>query len=132
MADPELEAIRQRRMAEMMAKQGGGMPMGGGGGMQDAAAQEERKREVEEKRQAMLHQLLLPEARERLSRIALVKPDKARGIEDMIIRAAQAGRIGERISEDRLIGMLEQLNETQGRGPKVTMVRRKSAFDDDD
>ncbi len=41
-------------------------------------------------------QVLLPAARERLARIALVKPDKARGVEDLVLQAAQRGQIVER------------------------------------
>ncbi|KAJ7959264.1 DNA-binding protein [Quillaja saponaria] len=44
-----------------------------------------------------LSQLLSSEARERLARIALVKPEKARGVEDVIIRAAQMGQIAEKV-----------------------------------
>lgn len=42
-------------------------------------------------------QVLLPAARERLARIALVKPDKARGVEDLVLQAAQRGQIVERV-----------------------------------
>lgn len=46
-----------------------------------------------------------------MARIALVKPDKARAIEDMIIAAARRGQLGEKVSEERLIGLLEQVGE---------------------
>jgi hypothetical protein len=32
-----------------------------------------------------------------VSRIALVKPDKARGVEDVVLRAAQTGGISEKV-----------------------------------
>jgi DNA-binding TFAR19-related protein (PDSD5 family) len=32
-----------------------------------------------------------------VSRIALVKPDKARGVEDVLLRAAQTGGISEKV-----------------------------------
>eukprot|EP00958_Prasinococcus_capsulatus_P020686 scaffold2737_cov218-Prasinococcus_capsulatus_cf.AAC.4 len=32
-----------------------------------------------------------------VARIALVKPDKARGIEDMLLTAARRGQIGEKV-----------------------------------
>ncbi|KAJ0611745.1 putative PDCD5-like superfamily protein [Helianthus annuus] len=54
-ADPELEAIRQRRMQELVAQRGG----------------------ADERRQMMLTQILSSQAHERLARIALVKPEKA-------------------------------------------------------
>ncbi len=38
------------------------------------------------------------------------------------------------VSEDRLVSMLEQISEKQGggSGPKITIQRRRAAFDDDD
>ena len=44
-----------------------------------------------------------------MARIALVKPEKARAIEDMIIGAARRGALKEKVSEDSLIGLLEQV-----------------------
>ncbi|KAK9826281.1 hypothetical protein WJX74_005659 [Apatococcus lobatus] len=91
MADPELERIRQKRMQELMGGQGGGE-------MTPEAQQqkEEQRQSQEEQRRMMLAALLQPAARERLNRIALVKPDKARGIEDTLLRMAQRGQISER------------------------------------
>ncbi|KAI3511073.1 hypothetical protein L2E82_29786 [Cichorium intybus] len=131
MADPELEAIRQRRMQELMAQHGGG----GGGSQQNPdqqKAQDEAKREADERRQMMLSQILSSEARERLARIALVKPEKARGVEDVILRAAQMGQIAEKVSEERLISLLEQINTQTTKQTKVTIQRRRSVLDDDD
>ncbi|GLJ11364.1 hypothetical protein SUGI_0154020 [Cryptomeria japonica] len=61
MADPELEAIRQRRIQEMMAQRG----IGNSQGAEQQQAQEEQKREAEEKRQLLLSQILFSQARER-------------------------------------------------------------------
>uniref|UniRef100_A0A0E0L5A9 Uncharacterized protein n=1 Tax=Oryza punctata TaxID=4537 RepID=A0A0E0L5A9_ORYPU len=162
MADPELEAIRQRRMQELMAQRGAANPQNAG----QQKAQEDAKQEAEERRQMMLAQILSSEARERLrdhhyslrnhfihflvfnndnrlgkilgfnpekvSRIALVKPDKARGVEDVLLRAAQSGGISEKVSEERLISLLEQINTHTSKQTKVTIQRRRSVLDDDD
>uniref|UniRef100_A0A0E0DUE7 Programmed cell death protein 5 n=1 Tax=Oryza meridionalis TaxID=40149 RepID=A0A0E0DUE7_9ORYZ len=127
-ADPELEAIRQRRMQELMAQRGAANPQNAG----QQKAQEDAKQEAEERRQMMLAQILSSEARERLSRIALVKPDKARGVEDVLLRAAQSGGISEKVSEERLISLLEQINTHTSKQTKVTIQRRRSILDDDD
>uniref|UniRef100_A0A6N2MJD1 Double-stranded DNA-binding protein n=1 Tax=Salix viminalis TaxID=40686 RepID=A0A6N2MJD1_SALVM len=128
MADPELEAIRQRRMQELMAQRGMGNPQNS----EQQQVQEDAKRDAEERRQMMLGQILSSEARERLARIALVKPEKARGVEDVILRAAQMGQIAEKVSEERLISMLEQINNQTTKQTKVTIQRRRSVLDDDD
>ncbi|KAF5782898.1 putative PDCD5-like superfamily protein [Helianthus annuus] len=128
MADPELEAIRQRRMQELMAKHGGGSQQT----PDQQKAQDEAKSEADERRQMMLSQILSSQARERLARIALVKPEKARGVEDVILRAAQMGQIVEKVSEEKLISLLEQINTQTTKQTKVTIQRRRSVLDDDD
>ncbi|KAA8519555.1 hypothetical protein F0562_013821 [Nyssa sinensis] len=128
MADPELEAIRQRRMQELMAQHG----VGNQKNSEQQNSQEEAKREADERRQMMLSQILSSEARERLARIALVKPEKARGVEDVILRAAQMGQIVEKVSEERLITLLEQINNQTTKQTKVTIQRRRSVLEDDD
>ncbi|KAG6594362.1 Programmed cell death protein 5, partial [Cucurbita argyrosperma subsp. sororia] len=153
--DPELEAIRQRRMQELMAQRG----MGSQSNPEQQKAQEEAKSEAEERRQMMLSQILSMQARERhllysslifgqldgipvklcfaiswhgVARIALVKPEKARGVEDVILRAAQMGQIVEKVSEEKLITLLEQINNQTTKQTKVTIQRRRSVLEDDD
>ncbi|XP_077229263.1 double-stranded DNA-binding family protein isoform X4 [Tasmannia lanceolata] len=128
MDDPELEAIRQRRMQELMAQRG----VGNQQNTEQQKAQETAQREADEQRQMMLSQILSTEARERIARIALVKPEKARGVEDVILRAAQMGQIAEKVSEARLISLLEQINNQTSKQTKVTIQRRRSVLDDDD
>uniref|UniRef100_A0A803M4S2 Uncharacterized protein n=1 Tax=Chenopodium quinoa TaxID=63459 RepID=A0A803M4S2_CHEQI len=94
-------------------------------------AKEEAKVEAEERRQMMVAQIVSSEARERLSRIALVKPEKARGVEDVILRAARMGQIVQKVSEEKLISLLEQINTHTSKQTKVTIWRRPRVFDDD-
>mmetsp|Transcript_12208 Transcript_12208/g.24547 ORF Transcript_12208/g.24547 Transcript_12208/m.24547 type:complete len:122 (-) Transcript_12208:821-1186(-) len=116
-------------MAELMQQQ----QQQGGGSEEEQKAAESRRAREEEERRAMLAAILLPEARERLSRIGLVKPEKSRAIEDMIIGAARRGALSEKVSESRLIELLEQVNEQSGqRKTTVTIQRRRMAFDSDD
>ena len=84
-----------------------------------------------------------------------MKPEKARAVEEMIIMAGRRGQLGEKVSErgkpkirdtstyhesdhtqvsdERLLTMLEQLAEKEETSkPKVTIQRRRYAFDDDD
>ncbi|KAL3161992.1 hypothetical protein ABBQ38_009068 [Trebouxia sp. C0009 RCD-2024] len=92
--------------------------------------QQEQQQQAEDRRQTMLNQVLQPSARERLARIALVKPDKAKGVENMVLQMAQRGQLNEKVSENRLIGLLEQVNEQSSTKTKVTIQRRR-ALDDD-
>ena len=57
-----------------------------------------------------------------VNRIALVKPEKARQVEDALLRAAQMRQLGGRVSEEQLIGMLEQYNEKSEQKSKITVL----------
>lgn len=115
-------------MQELMAQQS----MGSQQNPDQQKAQDEAKREADERRQMMLTQILTSEARARVARIALVKPDKARGVEDVILRAAQYGQITEKVSEEKLIQLLEQINTQTTKQTKVTIQRRRNVLEDDD
>ncbi|EKX36024.1 hypothetical protein GUITHDRAFT_117812 [Guillardia theta CCMP2712] len=135
--DPELAAIRARRMAQLRGKGGGQAGMGGVGGYggyqqmdpEQQKAQQERQKAAEDQRTQILKAILSPQARERLSNIAMVKKDKARKVEDMLIMNAQRGAIGGQIDEAQLIEMLESINEQTEKETKVTFQRRR--IDDD-
>ncbi|CAG8662303.1 3852_t:CDS:2, partial [Paraglomus brasilianum] len=105
MDDSELQAIRQARLRELQAQ------ATQGGGSKSSAEDAEKKREMEETRQTMLVQILDNEARERLARISMVKADKARGVEDLLLRMAQTGQLRGKVSESQLIDLLEQINQ---------------------
>ena len=87
----------------------------------------------------MLTQILTPEARDRLHRISLVKPDRSRHLEDSLIQAVRTGQLrggtGPKglISEPDLIGMLEELGEQEEkRKTKIVFQRRREMFSDSD
>lgn len=73
-------------------------------------------------------------ARERLSRIALVSPDRSKQIESVLLRMAQSGQLRGQVAEKQLIELLEQMEEAQGRSTtkKSTIVyQRRRDLDDD-
>jgi len=79
----------------------------------------------------ILARILTPEARERLSRIALVKDDRARQIQDMLIGMASSGQLVEKVDENKLKALLSQLTSTQQKS-KITIQRKKRIEDEDD
>eukprot|EP00057_Strongylocentrotus_purpuratus_P031164 XP_783776.1 PREDICTED: programmed cell death protein 5 [Strongylocentrotus purpuratus] len=125
MGDSELEAIRARRIAEMQQQ------MGGQDGQNEQKKMEQAQKEQEMKH-SMLAQLLDQSARARLNSIALVKPEKAKMIENMLIQMARQGQIGGKINEDGLKGLLEQVNVKMGHSTKVKFDRRYRMDSDDD
>ena len=113
------------------AAAGGG---GGGGGGGGAAAQAEA---AEAQREAILQQALTPDALARLRRIKLVKPDKAKAVENAIASMAMQGRLPGQINEGKLVEMLERGAGAGAAGAKagggnVSIQRKKYAFDSDD
>ncbi|KAK3549015.1 hypothetical protein QTP70_025104 [Hemibagrus guttatus] len=101
MADEELEAIRRQRMAELQAKHGNSSGDQG----------PEAKQRETEMRNTILAQVLDQSARARLSNLALVKPDKAKAVENYLIQMAQFGQLGGKISESGLIDILEKVSQ---------------------
>ncbi|CCM05052.1 uncharacterized protein FIBRA_07254 [Fibroporia radiculosa] len=127
MEDPELAAIRAARMSQLQQSSNASGESG----------EEKSKRDAEDQmRRDLLATVLDGAARERLSRIALVSPQRSQQIETILLRMAQTGQLRGRVSEDQLIELLEQAEEAQSKGaPKkgtIVFQRRKGGIDDDD
>ncbi|KAG2348411.1 DNA-binding TFAR19-related protein [Suillus weaverae] len=103
---------------------------------QNASAEEESKRKAaeDEMRRDMMATILDNAARERLSRIALVSPERSRQVETIIMRMAQSGQLRGRVSEQQLIDLLDQMEDARSKTTtKTTIVyQRRRDFDDDD
>ncbi len=97
MDEDDLEAIRRKKMEELQRLS------------EQQAAQEEVEAETRARRQAILRQVLTPEARERLGRITLAYPDLARDIENRLITLAQSGRINSVIDDASLRQILRAI-----------------------
>ncbi len=59
-----------------------------------------------------------------MSRIAIVKADKARAVEDLLIRMAQGGQVRSKITEKQLIELLEQVNQQTKTETKIVVSSR--------
>ncbi|XP_026855238.1 programmed cell death protein 5 [Electrophorus electricus] len=127
MADEELEAIRRQRMAELQSNHGNSS-----NNQQD---QQEAKQRETEMRNSILAQVLDQSARARLSNLALVKPDKAKAVENYLIQMARFGQLGGKISETGLIEILEKVSQQTEKKTTVKFNRRRvmdSDEEDDD
>ena len=109
--DPELAELRKKRLTQMQSDQVA------------EKQQEEQLRQVEMQRQMILKTILSDEARERLARIKLAKPDYATTLETQLIQLAQTRRISGKITDDQLKQLLKQLTESK-RESKITFKRR--------
>ncbi|CAH2324230.1 programmed cell death 5 [Pelobates cultripes] len=89
MADPELDAIRKQRLAELQGRHADGAS--------EQSRQEAKQRE-DDMRNNILAQVLSQEARARLNNLALVKPEKAKAVENYLIQMARYGQLGGKVS----------------------------------
>lgn len=87
---------------------------------------------MEEKRRLLLKQILLPAAAEKLANVKLVKPERAAQVETYVINAAQSGQLPGKVTEEQLQDLLRQVSEQNQKTTKVTISRRRMAFDSDD
>ena len=63
-----------------------------------------------------------------VNNVKLVRPEKAKAIEDMIIRNGSSGAIQNKVSEDMLISYLENFQDQQ----TTTITFKRKINDDDD
>lgn len=102
--DAELAEIRRRKIQEMQSSPAGSAPQNA-----YAAAQQAEYERREAERQEILRRVLTPEARERLGRIRLAKPDVAQSVEQQVISLAASGRLTRPIDDPTLRALLERI-----------------------
>jgi len=86
-----------------------------------------------ETRSLVLSQLLTPEAKERLNRVRLVKEEKAKQVEALILNMAKSGTISTKVDEEQLKSYLAQLDKgSSAQSTKIKFVRKKKVESDDD
>jgi len=95
--DEELDEIRRRRLVELQQQ------------AQQQVFQEQQAASVRAQRDALLRQILTPEARERLGRIELAYPEIAESVETQLIQLAQSGRLQAAIDDRTLQEILRRV-----------------------
>ncbi|XP_053981213.1 programmed cell death protein 5 [Hylaeus volcanicus] len=125
MSDPELEAIRQQRLAQLQAQY---KPSN----VDNKQAMEEKRQEMEDMKNSILSQVLDQCARTRLNILCLGKPEKGKMIESMILNMAQRGLLNGKLGEKQLITLIKGANQQTQRQTVVKFDRRRAALDSDD
>ncbi|ABK78375.1 DNA-binding protein [Cenarchaeum symbiosum A] len=67
--------------------------------------------EMSAQKEAILKQILEPQARMRLSNIRMVKPETAAALESHLINAASQGRLAGKISDEHLKQILQSMQK---------------------
>jgi programmed cell death protein 5 len=114
--DPELEELRRRRLRQLQDEQTGGAAQA-----QAYAAQQAEMQRREAERAEILRRILSPEARERLGRIRLAKPDVAASVEQQLISLAASGRLQRQVDDATLRALLERMMPERR---DITITRR--------
>lgn len=117
MNQQELESIRQARLNDLKTESN--------------PEQTEQTKQQEEMRHSVLSQVLTPEARERLSRVAMVRPERAQQAEEILLRMATSGQLRGKVDEPQLVDLLERISGATQQPQKVTVLRRNDDSDDD-
>ncbi|KAG7205448.1 hypothetical protein KM043_007439 [Ampulex compressa] len=125
MSDPELEAIRQQRLAQLQSQYKGG-------NADNKQAMEEKRQQMEEMRHTILTQVLDQSARARLNTLCLGKPEKGKMVEEMLLSMAQRGQLPGKLGEKDLINLLESVSQQTQRKTTVKFDRRRAALDSDE
>jgi len=97
----ELEDIRRRKMLELRRQ------------LLEEQRRTEQQETLEIQKQSLLRQIMTTEARERLNRIKLVKPEFAEQIELQLIQIAQSGKVKLPITDEQLKLILTRLQSTR-------------------
>lgn len=113
MDEAELNAIRQARLAELQ-KNSGQLSQG-----------------LDEKI-SVLSQVLEPSARERLSRVRIVRPDRADAVEQYLVKMISMGSIRRKLGELDIVDILDSLSRDEKKALTNQIVFDRKHEDDDD
>ena len=97
---------------------------------ENVQALQAQKQQMEEMRQDMLTNVLTPTAFDRLKRVALVKPQVARGVEEQILMMAKRRQLRGKVDELALKKLLDAAGAAKQKTGAVK-IQRKRYFDDD-
>ncbi len=102
--DEEIEALLAKKREELRRY------------LEQRRALEEKRREEELARENILRMILTEEARERLMRIKLARPDFARLIENQLILLAQSGKIVRPLTDEEFKEILKRITGKRREG----------------
>jgi len=105
-SDAELAELRRRRLQQIQQMQASQSP----DAMNAAYAQQQAERDRRDsERSEALRRIMTPEARERLGRIRLAKPEVAQAVEQQVLALAASGRLQRAIDDVTLRAILERV-----------------------
>lgn len=107
MDEDELEKIKKQKLQQLKE--------------QRESSEEQEEEQFEAQKKAILRKLMTPEARERLGRVRIARPEIAENIESQIIMLAQRGAIQGKITDETLKSLLKKIT---GKKKDINIKRR--------
>jgi len=108
MSEEELEELRRRKMGDLQRR------------FSQEHERIQMEQQIETQKQAILRQILTPEARQRLNNLKMVKQEYAEQLELQLIQLAQTGKVNIPITDEQLKEILARL---QSRRRDITIRR---------
>jgi programmed cell death protein 5 len=96
-SEEELEELRQRKLLALQRK------------LAEEQKKAQMEQELELQKQAILRNILTPEARQRLANLKMVKPEFTEQLELQLIQLAQQGKLPVPLTDEQLKQILIQL-----------------------
>lgn len=120
--DEDLRAIREARLQELKQRSGqrdsasaGGSASGGQTANNEAMA-------------SLLSQILEPSAQERLSRVALVRPERVRAVEQYLVQSFQSGAIRNKLKEADIVSILASIGRDEQRKHETRIIFNRREY----
>jgi programmed cell death protein 5 len=110
MSDEALDEIRRKKLSALQQR-----------ATTDDQKESRAEQEYQAQKEALLKQILSPEARQRLANIKMIKPEFTDQLELQLIQLAQAGKIGVPVSDAQLKQILIQL-QSRKREPTIRRI----------
>jgi len=109
MSEDELEELRRRKLSALQKQMAG------------EQGNAKLEQQLEQQKQALLRNILTPEARQRLTNLKMVKPEFIDQLELQLIQLAQQGKIPIPLADEQLKKILIQLQSRK----RETKIRRR-------
>ena len=109
MSDEALDEIRRKKLSALQQR------------ATDEQKESKAEQEYQAQKEALLKQILSPEARQRLANIKMIKPEFTEQLELQLIQLAQAGKLSIPVSDGQLKQILIQL-QSRKREPTIRRI----------
>jgi programmed cell death protein 5 len=98
--DEELENLKKKRLQELQQQ---------AAFQESMDEQESQKQQLDQQKKAILRTILTNEARARLGRIKVARPEVVESIENQLIMIAQSGQLKSKIDDEQLRVLLSKV-----------------------